>query len=124
MGKAALHTPGNTETANAGVNNSNGSIFSVINYALPFPSANRAQHGWSFFYAGTFDALPHRRIAASTACPTSTVDVTAPTPPGTGVTASTMGATASKSTSPWSLPSLPIVTPTSTTVWLGAHSPQ
>ena len=34
-------------------------------------------------------------IAASTTCPTSTDVVTAPTPPGTGVIAPTMGSTSS-----------------------------
>ena len=53
--------------------------------------------------------------AASTTWPTSTEVVTVPTPPGTGVTASTMGSASSKRTSPQSLPSSLTWMPTSTT---------
>ena len=45
--------------------------------------------------------------------------VTVPTPPGTGVMASTMGSTSSKSTSPHSLPCTSKLMPTSSTVWPG-----
>ena len=51
--------------------------------------------------------------AASTTWPTSTEVVTLPTPPGTGVMASTIGSTSSKATSPQSLPSAFTLIPTS-----------
>ena len=57
--------------------------------------------------------------AAWATCRASTVEVTAPTPPGTGVMAATMGSTSSKATSPCMAPSGPMLTPTSTTTWPG-----
>ena len=48
---------------------------------------------------------PAFRRAASTTCSTSTEVVTLPTPPGTGVIASTTGSASAKFTSPQSLPS-------------------
>ena len=46
------------------------------------------QKGFDLFFYFVF------LIAASTTCPTSTEVVTLPTPPGTGVMASTIGSTA------------------------------
>ena len=43
--------------------------------------------------------------------------VTAPTPPGTGVMASTIGSTSAKRVSPQRLPSAPTWMPTSSTIW-------
>lgn len=54
-------------------------------------------------------------LAASTTWPTSTEVVTLPTPPGTGVIASTIGSAFSKSTSPQSFPSALTLIPTSIT---------
>ena len=58
-------------------------------------------------------------FAASTTWPTSTEVVTLPTPPGTGVMASTIGSTSAKATSPQSLPSSFTLIPTSITVCPG-----
>ena len=59
---------------------------------------------------------PAFRRAASTTCSTSTEVVTLPTPPGTGVIASTTGSASAKFTSPQSLPSSFTLIPTSMTV--------
>ena len=56
-------------------------------------------------------------MAASTTWPTRTDVVTDPTPPGTGVIASTIGSAFAYATSPQSFPSSFTLIPTSITVW-------
>ena len=68
------------------------------------------------FLSSAYDQL-FFLMAASTTWPTRTDVVTDPTPPGTGVIASTIGSAFAYATSPQSFPSSFTLIPTSITVW-------
>ena len=70
------------------------------------------------FGSGAVQRALAARSAASTRCSASTDGVTAPTPPGTGLTAAATAAASSVRTSPQSLPST-LLTPTSRITWPG-----
>ncbi len=108
----------------------NDSLFPPL-AAVVAVAPSRGASGETVYFAGTAKASPSRgggtpqarRIcyydaafsAASTTWLTSTEVVTVPTPPGTGVMASTTGSASPKRTSPQSLPSSLTWMPTSTT---------